>query len=110
MGRGNSPNGFPFLTGITINSRSAWFADLTSPASVTQTSSVRRERRAAGKEPGSRAGVAKVEIERARDRGVDIHTACPVSRLAVVAQKQTGIRGESRSPPAADSVEHPRGC
>ncbi len=77
MGQKINPHGFRL--GITTDFASRWFADSTKPGQryrdyVTEDVAIRRKL-TTGME---RAGIAKVEIERTRDRvRIDIHTARP---------------------------------
>ena len=101
MGQKINPNGFRL--GITTNHVSKWFADSNKEgeryADFVREDVKIRELLSKGME---RAGIAKVEIERTRDRvRVDIHTARPgivIGRRGTEADRQ------------ADSAEHPRGC
>jgi small subunit ribosomal protein S3 len=72
MGQKVNPNGFRL--GITTDWKSRWFADKNYAEYVKEDVAIRRLM-SKGME---RAGIAKVEIERTRDRvRVDIHTARP---------------------------------
>ncbi|MCL2803022.1 MAG: 30S ribosomal protein S3 [Micrococcales bacterium] len=94
MGQKVSPLGFRL--GITTDHRSRWFADSTKPGQryrdyVKEDVAIRRLM-ATGLE---RAGIAKVEIERTRDRvRVDIHTARPGIVIGRRGAEADRIRGE----------------
>jgi len=89
MGQKVNPNGFRL--GITTDWKSRWFADKNYAEYVKEDVAIRRLM-SKGME---RAGIAKVEIERTRDRvRVDIHTARPgivIGRRGAEAER---IRGE----------------
>jgi len=94
VGQKVSPLGFRL--GITTDHRSRWFADSTKPGQryrdyVKEDVAIRRLM-ATGLE---RAGIAKVEIERTRDRvRVDIHTARPGIVIGRRGAEADRIRGE----------------
>src|SRR5207342_1883858 len=72
MGQKVNPHGFRL--GITTDFKSRWFADKNYAEYVKEDVAIRKMM-SKGME---RAGIAKVEIERTRDRvRVDIHTARP---------------------------------
>ncbi len=101
MGQKIHPNGFRL--GITTDHVSKWFADSNKPgeryADFVREDVKIRELLAKNLD---RAGVAKVEIERTRDRvRVDIHTARPGIVITAVAQKQTASAASSRSSPTS---------
>ena len=89
MGQKVNPHGFRL--GITTDFTSRWFADKQYAAYVKEDVAIRRLM-SKGME---RAGIAKVEIERTRDRvRVDIHTARPgivIGRRGTEAER---LRGE----------------
>jgi small subunit ribosomal protein S3 len=89
MGQKINPHGFRL--GITTDFRSRWFADKQYADYVKEDVAIRRLM-SKGME---RAGIAKVEIERTRDRvRVDIHTARPgivIGRRGTEAER---LRGE----------------
>jgi small subunit ribosomal protein S3 len=89
MGQKVNPHGFRL--GITTDFRSRWFADKQYADYVKEDVAIRRLM-SKGME---RAGIAKVEIERTRDRvRVDIHTARPgivIGRRGTEAER---LRGE----------------
>ena len=94
MGQKINPNGFRL--GITTDHRSRWFADSTKPGQryrdyVKEDVAIRRLM-STGME---RAGIAKVEIERTRDRvRVDIHTARPGIVIGRRGAEADRLRGE----------------
>ena len=94
MGQKVNPNGFRL--GITTNHISHWFADSNKPGQrykdfVREDVKI-RELMTTGME---RAGIAKVEIERTRDRvRVDIHTARPGIVIGRRGAEADRIRGE----------------
>lgn len=94
MGQKINPNGFRL--GITTNHVSKWFADSTKEGErysdfVREDVKI-RELLSEGME---RAGIAKVEIERTRDRvRVDIHTARPGIVIGRRGAEADRIRGE----------------
>ena len=71
MGQKVNPHGFRL--GITTDFKSRWYADKLYKEYVAEDMAIRRMLQR-GME---RAGISKVEIERTRDRPVDIHTARP---------------------------------
>ncbi|MDC5698580.1 30S ribosomal protein S3 [Intrasporangium calvum] len=94
MGQKVNPHGFRL--GITTDHKSRWFADSTKTGQryrdyVKEDVSIRRLM-----EKGmERAGIAKVEIERTRDRvRVDIHTARPGIVIGRRGAEADRIRGE----------------
>ena len=94
MGQKVNPHGFRL--GITTDHKSRWFADSTKQGQryrdyVKEDVSIRRLM-----EKGmERAGIAKVEIERTRDRvRVDIHTARPGIVIGRRGAEADRIRGE----------------
>jgi len=93
---GQKVNPLGFRLGITTDHRSRWFADSTKPGQryrdyVNEDVQIRRLM-ATGLE---RAGIAKVEIERTRDRvRVDIHTARPGIVIGRRGAEADRIRGE----------------
>jgi small subunit ribosomal protein S3 len=93
---GQKVNPLGFRLGITTDHRSRWFADSTKPGQryrdyVKEDVQIRRLM-ATGLE---RAGIAKVEIERSRDRvRVDIHTARPGIVIGRRGAEADRIRGE----------------
>jgi small subunit ribosomal protein S3 len=94
MGQKVNPHGFRL--GITTDHKSRWFADSTKSGQryrdyVKEDVSIRRLM-----ETGmERAGIAKVEIERTRDRvRVDIHTARPGIVIGRRGAEADRIRGE----------------
>lgn len=94
MGQKINPNGFRL--GITTNHVSKWFADSTKEgeryADFVREDVKIRELLSKGME---RAGIAKVEIERTRDRvRVDIHTARPGIVIGRRGAEADRIRGE----------------
>ncbi|XBH20643.1 30S ribosomal protein S3 [Jonesiaceae bacterium BS-20] len=94
MGQKIHPHGYRL--GITTDHRSRWFADSTKPGQryrdyVREDVAIRKLM-ATGLE---RAGIAKVEIERTRDRvRVDIHTARPGIVIGRRGAEADRIRGE----------------
>jgi small subunit ribosomal protein S3 len=89
MGQKVNPNGFRL--GITTDWKSRWFADKQYAEYVKEDVAIRRLM-AKGME---RAGIAKVEIERTRDRvRVDIHTARPGIVIGRRGAEADRIRGE----------------
>jgi len=89
MGQKVNPNGFRL--GITTDWKSRWFADKNYAEYVMEDVAVRRLM-SKGME---RAGIAKVEIERTRDRvRVDIHTARPGIVIGRRGAEADRIRGE----------------
>ena len=110
MGQKVNPNGFRL--GITTDHRSRWFADSTRPGQryrdyVKEDVAVRRLM----SKGMDRAGIARVEIERTRDRvRVDIHTARPGIVIGRRGAEADRLRGELErrgvalpaEPPAAD--------
>ncbi|PFG42199.1 small subunit ribosomal protein S3 [Isoptericola jiangsuensis] len=94
MGQKIHPHGYRL--GITTDHRSRWFADSTKPGQryrdyVREDVEIRKLM-ATGLE---RAGIAKVEIERTRDRvRVDIHTARPGIVIGRRGAEADRIRGE----------------
>ena len=94
MGQKINPNGFRL--GITTNHVSKWFADSNKEgeryADFVREDVKIRELLSKGME---RAGIAKVEIERTRDRvRVDIHTARPGIVIGRRGAEADRIRGE----------------
>jgi small subunit ribosomal protein S3 len=93
---GQKVNPLGFRLGITTDHRSRWFADSTKPGQryrdyVKEDVEIRRLM-ATGLE---RAGIAKVEIERSRDRvRIDIHTARPGIVIGRRGAEADRIRGE----------------
>ncbi|MCL1900532.1 MAG: 30S ribosomal protein S3 [Promicromonosporaceae bacterium] len=93
MGQKVHPHGYRL--GITTDHRSRWFADSTKPgqrySDYVKEDVAIRKMMATGLE---RAGIAKVEIERTRDRvRVDIHTARPgivIGRRGAEAERLRG--------------------
>ena len=94
MGQKVHPHGYRL--GITTDHRSRWFADSTKPGQRYR--DYVREDVAIRKLMGEgleRAGIAKVEIERTRDRvRVDIHTARPGIVIGRRGAEADRIRGE----------------
>ena len=89
MGQKVNPNGFRL--GITTDWKSRWFADKNYGEYVKEDVAIRRLM-SKGME---RAGIAKVEIERTRDRvRVDIHTARPGIVIGRRGAEADRIRGE----------------
>src|SRR5579875_2294612 len=89
MGQKVNPNGFRL--GITTDFKSRWFADKQYAEYVKEDVAIRRLM-TKGME---RAGIAKVEIERTRDRvRVDIHTARPGIVIGRRGAEADRIRGE----------------
>jgi small subunit ribosomal protein S3 len=89
MGQKVNPNGFRL--GITTDWKSRWFADKQYSEYVKEDVAIRRLM-SKGME---RAGIAKVEIERTRDRvRVDIHTARPGIVIGRRGAEADRIRGE----------------
>jgi len=89
MGQKVNPNGFRL--GITTDWKSRWFADKQYAEYVKEDVSIRKLM-SKGME---RAGIAKVEIERTRDRvRVDIHTARPGIVIGRRGAEADRIRGE----------------
>jgi len=89
MGQKVNPNGFRL--GITTDWKSRWFADKEYAAYVKEDVAIRKLM-SKGME---RAGIAKVEIERTRDRvRVDIHTARPGIVIGRRGAEADRIRGE----------------
>ncbi len=89
MGQKVNPNGFRL--GITTDFKSRWFADKQYAEYVKEDVAIRRLM-SKGME---RAGIAKVEIERTRDRvRVDIHTARPGIVIGRRGAEADRIRGE----------------
>src|SRR6195952_4597969 len=89
MGQKVNPNGFRL--GITTDWKSRWFADKEYASYVKEDVAIRRLM-SKGME---RAGIAKVEIERTRDRvRVDIHTARPGIVIGRRGAEADRIRGE----------------
>jgi len=89
MGQKVNPNGFRL--GITTDWKSRWFADKNYAEYVKEDVAIRRLM-AKGME---RASIAKVEIERTRDRvRVDIHTARPGIVIGRRGAEADRIRGE----------------
>ncbi|NMR18881.1 30S ribosomal protein S3 [Cellulomonas fimi] len=94
MGQKVNPHGYRL--GITTDHRSRWFADSTKPGQryrdyVREDVAIRKLM-STGLE---RAGIAKVEIERTRDRvRVDIHTARPGIVIGRRGAEADRIRGE----------------
>ncbi|MEP6852764.1 MAG: 30S ribosomal protein S3, partial [bacterium] len=89
MGQKINPNGFRL--GITTDFRSRWYADKQYKEYVKEDVAIRR---LMGKGM-ERAGIAKVEIERTRDRvRVDIHTARPGIVIGRRGAEADRIRGE----------------
>src|SRR5213594_1153063 len=89
MGQKVNPNGFRL--GITTDWKSRWFADKNYAEYVKEDVAIRRLM-TKGME---RAGIAKVEIERTRDRvRVDIHTARPGIVIGRRGAEADRIRGE----------------
>ena len=94
MGQKVNPHGYRL--GITTDHRSRWFADSTKPGQryrdYVREDVLIRKLMATGLE---RAGIAKVEIERTRDRvRVDIHTARPGIVIGRRGAEADRIRGE----------------
>ena len=89
MGQKVNPNGFRL--GVTTDWKSRWFADKNYGEYVKEDVAIRRLM-SKGME---RAGIAKVEIERTRDRvRVDIHTARPGIVIGRRGAEADRIRGE----------------
>ncbi|WP_029068947.1 30S ribosomal protein S3 [Jonesia quinghaiensis] len=94
MGQKVHPHGYRL--GITTDHRSRWFADSTKPGQryrdyVREDVAIRKLM----SEGLERAGIAKVEIERTRDRvRVDIHTARPGIVIGRRGAEADRIRGE----------------
>ena len=89
MGQKVNPHGFRL--GITTDFKSRWFADKQYAEYVKEDVAIRRLM-TKGME---RAGIAKVEIERTRDRvRVDIHTARPGIVIGRRGAEADRIRGE----------------
>ena len=89
MGQKVNPNGFRL--GVTTDFKSRWFADKAYAEYVKEDVGIRRLM-SKGME---RAGIAKVEIERTRDRvRVDIHTARPGIVIGRRGAEADRIRGE----------------
>ena len=89
MGQKVNPHGFRL--GITTDFKSRWFADKQYAEYVKEDVAIRRLM-SKGME---RAGIAKVEIERTRDRvRVDIHTARPGIVIGRRGAEADRIRGE----------------
>ena len=89
MGQKVNPHGFRL--GITTDFKSRWFADKQYAEYVKEDVAIRRLM-TKGME---RAGIAKVEIERTRDRvRVDIHTARPGIVIGRRGSEADRIRGE----------------
>jgi small subunit ribosomal protein S3 len=89
MGQKVNPNGFRL--GITTDWKSRWFADKQYAEYVKEDVAIRKLM-TKGME---RAGIAKVEIERTRDRvRVDIHTARPGIVIGRRGAEADRIRGE----------------
>jgi small subunit ribosomal protein S3 len=89
MGQKVNPNGFRL--GISTDWKSRWFADKSYAEYVKEDVAIRRLM-SKGME---RAGIAKVEIERTRDRvRVDIHTARPGIVIGRRGAEADRIRGE----------------
>ncbi len=89
MGQKVNPNGFRL--GISTDWKSRWFADKQYAEYVKEDVAIRR---LMGKGM-ERAGIAKVEIERTRDRvRVDIHTARPGIVIGRRGAEADRIRGE----------------
>ncbi|MDP9091699.1 MAG: 30S ribosomal protein S3 [Actinomycetota bacterium] len=89
MGQKVNPNGFRL--GITTDWKSRWFADKQYAEYVKEDVAIRKLM-SKGME---RAGIAKVEIERTRDRvRVDIHTARPGIVIGRRGAEADRIRGE----------------
>jgi small subunit ribosomal protein S3 len=89
MGQKVNPNGFRL--GITTDFKSRWFADKDYAAYVKEDVAIRKLM-SKGME---RAGIAKVEIERTRDRvRVDIHTARPGIVIGRRGAEADRIRGD----------------
>lgn len=97
MGQKVHPHGYRL--GITTDHRSRWFADSTKPGQryrdyVREDVAIRKLM----SEGLERAGIAKVEIERTRDRvRVDIHTARPGIVIGRRGAEADRIRGELKS-------------
>ncbi|MGB7449633.1 MAG: 30S ribosomal protein S3, partial [Ornithinimicrobium sp.] len=94
MGQKINPNGYRL--GITTDHRSRWFADSTKAGQryrdYVQEDVAIRKLMSTGMD---RAGIAKVEIERTRDRvRVDIHTARPGIVIGRRGAEADRIRGE----------------
>jgi small subunit ribosomal protein S3 len=89
MGQKINPNGFRL--GISIDHRSRWYADKLYKSYVGEDVAIRKLL-SKGME---RAGIAKVEIERTRDRvRVDIHTARPGIVIGRRGAEADRLRGE----------------
>ena len=89
MGQKVNPNGFRL--GITTDFKSRWFADKQYAEYVKEDVAIRKLM-SKGME---RAGIAKVEIERTRDRvRVDIHTARPGIVIGRRGAEADRIRGD----------------
>ena len=89
MGQKVNPNGFRL--GITTDFKSRWFAEKQYAEYVKEDVAIRKLM-SKGME---RAGIAKVEIERTRDRvRVDIHTARPGIVIGRRGAEADRIRGE----------------
>ena len=87
MGQKINPHGFRL--GISTDWKSRWYADKQYAEYVKEDVAIRRLL-SKGME---RAGIAKVEIERTRDRvRVDIHTARP----GIVIGRRGGAKGRAR--------------
>ena len=101
MGQKVNPTGFRL--GITTDHRSRWFSDSTTAGQryadyVAEDVAIRKNLT----ENLERAGIAKVDIERTRDRvRVDLHTARPVSLLVAAEQKQIVFVRTWKSSPAS---------
>jgi len=92
VGQKINPHGFRL--GITTDWKSRWYADKQYAEYVNEDVAIRKLL-ATGME---RAGIAKVEIERTRDRvRVDIHTAFRASSSAAAAPKPIASAPSSRS-------------
>ncbi|MFK5635133.1 MULTISPECIES: 30S ribosomal protein S3 [unclassified Ornithinimicrobium] len=93
---GQKINPYGYRLGITTDHRSRWFADSTKPGQryrdyVKEDVAIR----ALLSEGMDRAGIARVEIERTRDRvRVDIHTARPGIVIGRRGAEADRIRGE----------------
>lgn len=97
MGQKINPNGFRL--GITTEHKSRWFADSTKPGQrysdyVKEDVAIRKLL----SEGMERAGIARVDIERTRDRvRVDIHTVVRASSSAAAAPRPTASARAWRS-------------
>jgi len=96
MGQKVHPHGFRL--GISTEWRSTWYADKLYKDYIAEDVKIRRMM-SRGLE---RAGIAKVDIERTRDRvKVDIHTARPGIVIGRKGAEADRIRADLRSSPAS---------